>query len=78
MVICETDFYPMNLAELQLQLVDLARQCTDPAALEQASRVLQQASRSNGNGFGNGQATGPLSTDGSTMSREEFLKRLRG
>ena len=78
MVICETDFYPMNLAELQLQLVDPTRQCTDPAALEQAARVLQQASRSNGNVFANGQATGPLSTDGSTMSREEFLKRLRG
>lgn len=77
MVICETDFYPMNLAELQLQLVDVPRQCTDPAALEQAARVLQQA-RSNSTGFANGQATGLPSTDGSTMSREEFLKRLRG
>jgi hypothetical protein len=72
--------FSMNLAELQLQLVDLARQCSDPAALEQAARVLQQASRVNvtNNGFGNAQPVGLPSTDGSTMSREEFMKRLRG
>ncbi len=66
----------MTLPELQLRVADLARQCPDIQALQEAARVLAQAQ---GARFGTSADTGQLAGSGEgSMSREEFLRRLRG
>ena len=68
----------MTLTELQVRVAELARHSTDITALQEAARLL--ATASNGSAaFGGAAAAAPgaPAAEGS-MSREEFLRRLRG
>lgn len=64
----------MNLAQLKQQLLEAAQKCDDAEAAQRALVILQTARGATTNG--NGAAI--VSEDGSGMSREEFMRRLRG
>lgn len=63
----------MTLNELQTRVIEAARGCPDIQALQQALQLLMTA--------GVGNPTAGLSANGGNdgaMSREEFMRRLRG
>lgn len=63
----------MNLAQLKQQLMEAAQKCDDAEAAQRALAILQNARGGTSNG-----APAIVTEDGSGMSREEFMRRLRG